>query len=253
MMCLFPAERGALTLGLIDALLYVSEEQRRLLEPQYRRILGGEMSLRPFESDPGSLEGWINAPGSERKLRWVMTGNYIDPREFPFRKRPPAGSEGRPLHIGRLSRPDPAKFPADFPDFYESLGLRNARFRVMAWTSQLAARWPNHVFDARWDLLPPLAETTPHFLQSLDLFVYSLHPTCRESWGRAVVEAMLCGAIPSCRWNGAHCKAWSRTANRFCLRRAAEFGRYARLPRATHPALWMSERLTRSPRTILRP
>ena len=245
MMCLFPAERGALTLGLIDTVLYVSEEQRRLLEPQYRRILGGEMSLRPCESHPGSLDGWISAPGSGRNLRWVMTGNYIDPREFPFLKRPPAGPGGRPLHIGRLSRPDPAKFPADFPDFYESLGLRHARFRVMAWTSQLAARWPKHVFDDRWDLLPPLAETTPHFLQSLDLFVYSLHPTCRESWGRAVVEAMLCGAIPLVP-SGTEHHLQSLVAHGesgFVCANAAEFGGYARLLESDSALRhWMSER-----------
>ena len=196
MMCLFPTESGALTLGLCDAVLYVSEAQRRLLEPQYHRLLNGDLRRSPFAGQPGQPEGWIKASATGRRLRWVMTGNYIDPNQFPYVARTPAGPGHRPLTVGRLSRPDPAKFPPDFPQFYENLGLRQARFRVMAWSSQLAAQWPHHRFDQRWELLPALAEPAPQFLQSLDLFVYSLHPTCRESWGRAVVEAMLCGAIP---------------------------------------------------------
>jgi glycosyltransferase involved in cell wall biosynthesis len=102
---------------------------------------------------------------------------------------------------------------------------------VMAWSGQLAARWPNHVFDGRWDLLPPLAEAPSTFLQSLDLFVYSLHPSCRESWGRAVVEAMLSGAVPLVPEGEEHhlrsLVAHGETGF-ICADRAA-FGQYARL------------------------
>jgi len=42
-------------------------------------------------------------------------------------------------------------------------------------------------------LLPVLQQEAPAFLQSLDLFVYSLSGELRESWGRCVVEAMLSG------------------------------------------------------------
>jgi glycosyltransferase involved in cell wall biosynthesis len=196
MMCLFPAERGALILGLFDAILYVSEAQRRVLEPQYQRILSGSSHLQRFAGKPGKVEGWICAGGCHgRRVRWVMTGNYIDPAAFPYAERTRSVPGQRPLVVGRLSRPDPAKFPPDFPGFYENLGLRHARFRVMGWSSQLAAQWRQHHFDDRWDLLPPLGEPAAQFLQSLDLFVYSLHPRCRESWGRAVVEAMLSGAV----------------------------------------------------------
>ena len=245
MMCLFPAERGALTLGLCDAVLYVSDAQRRTLEPQYQRILSGETQLPPFHGKPAESEGWIIDSNTGRKLRWVMTGNYIDPGEFPFLKRDPTQADDRPLTVGRLSRPDPAKFPPDFPRFYENLGLRQARFRVMGWSRQLAAQWPDHVFDHRWELLLPLAEPPSRFLQSLDLFVYSLHPTCRESWGRAVVEAMLSGAIPLVPDGEEHhlrnLIADGETG--FLCASEAEFGRKARWLES-HPEvrLQMSER-----------
>jgi hypothetical protein len=196
MMCLFPAERGAMTLGLWDTVLFVSQAQRRVLEPQYQRILAGESALSPFLGQAADQEGWIGAPGTGRRLRWVMVGNFIDARAFPFRQRNAFGPNSPALVVGRLSRADPAKFPRDFPQFYEGLGLRQPRFRVMAWSRRLAAQWFGHVFDERWDLLPALSEPAASFLQSLDLFVYSLHPSCRESWGRAVVEAMLSGAVP---------------------------------------------------------
>ncbi len=139
---------------------------------------------------------------------------------FPFSER--ARVADAPLVIGRLSRPDPAKFPADFPEFYESLdvgkggraraasaGPRSARpattrFRVMAWSEELAKVYARHRFDARWDLLPKAAESQVAFLHSLDLFVYSLGPTFRESWGRSTVEAMLTGAVPLVPRGGGH-------------------------------------------------
>jgi glycosyltransferase involved in cell wall biosynthesis len=124
-------------------------------------------------------------------------GNYIDPEVFPFRLRGRWKEEGRPFTIGRLSRPDPDKFPDDFPFTYEGLGLaKPVRFRVMGWSEDLARRWPGHVFDNNWELLPPAAEPSAEFLDSIDVFVYELGSRFSESWGRAVAAAMLCGAVP---------------------------------------------------------
>ena len=53
-----------------------------------------------------------------------------------------------------------------------------------------------HRFNARWDLLPKEAESQVDFLHSLELFVYSLDPNFRKSWGRSTVEAMLTGCGP---------------------------------------------------------
>ena len=189
-------EIAAVTFGVIDKVLYVSEVQKQLLAPGYG------------------------------KCPSAITGNYIAPEMFPFSERVRAADA--PLVIGRLSRPDPAKFPADFPEFYESLegetriARRNAngktirgnsrnscqaprtKFRVMAWSDQMRDVYNHHGFDARWDLLEKETESQADFLHSLDLFVYSLGPAFRESWGRSTVEAMLTGCVPLVPKGGGH-------------------------------------------------
>ena len=154
-------ELDAVREGVIDYVLYASEFQRSILQPNY-----------------GDLPGRV-------------TGNYIDADDFPFLER-----RNPTFTIGRLSRHDPLKYPENFPVFYESLGLEDTAFRVMAWSHDLAREYRWHEFDERWDLLAPAEEPTTRFLQSLDLFVYPLGHRFQESWGRSTVEAMLTGAIP---------------------------------------------------------
>jgi hypothetical protein len=154
-------ELEAVKAGLVDKVLYTSELQKKALA------------------------------GGYGKLPSLITGNYIDPVCFPFRER-----RNSTFTIGRLSRPDPVKYPEDFPVFYESLGLSDARFRVMAWEEELRAKYSWHRFNGQWDLLKAGAESQVQFLHSLDLFVYTLGHLFVESWGRSTVEAMLTGAIP---------------------------------------------------------
>ncbi len=154
-------EAEAVREGIIDHVLYTSEFQKRTLEPGY-----------------GSVPG-------------TVTGNYIDPALFPFCERRHAT-----FTIGRLSRPAPEKFPENFPVFYESLELPDTRYRVMAWSHELEEKFRWHRFGSEWELLGAAEEDATEFLQSLDLFVYPLGHTFRESWGRSTVEAMLTGAVP---------------------------------------------------------
>jgi glycosyltransferase involved in cell wall biosynthesis len=161
MMWEFTGERAGAAAGLIDRVLFVSEFQRNHL-----RHLYGE-------------------------LPWAVVGNYICPDLFPFREKP-AG----PLNIGRLSRADARKYPEDFPVFYECISPPETRFWVMAWDEILGRKYRWHVFDQRWHLFKPNQVGAAEFLGHLDLFVYSLGPLFRESWGRAVVEAMLSGVPP---------------------------------------------------------
>lgn len=207
MMWHFYGELEAVRFGLIHRVLYVSPAQRRMLEPGYAWALSGA-DRRPAVAgasviDEDAGHGTLTGPGG-RSLEWVMSGNYIDPSQFPFRVRG-AKSPGEPFTIGRISRPDPDKFPDDFPLSYERLGLRDpVRYRVLGWSDQLAARWPEHFYDERWDLVPTAGEPVPAFLDSLDILVYDLSPRFKESWGRAVVEAMLSGVVPLVPRGGGH-------------------------------------------------
>ena len=197
MMWHFEGELEAVRTGLFDCLMYVSPEQRAALEPGYLEACGAAAGYEDV-----AMSGVIARPGGA-PLPWVMTGNWIDPGAFPFRQR--GLDDGRPFTVGRLSRPDPDKFPDNFPASYESLGLEEpVKFRVMGWSEKLAERWCEHSFDSRWELLAPAAEPVGAFLDSLDVFVYGLSPRFRESWGRAVVEAMLCGAVPIVPRGGGH-------------------------------------------------
>jgi hypothetical protein len=154
-------ELDAVKEGLVQKVLYVSDLQKKYLEKGY-----------------GDLPS-------------AMTGNFVNPRSFPFKDR-----KHDTFAIGRLSRADPAKFTEDFPVFYECLELPDTRFRVMAWSEEMATKYRWHKFGPQWDLLKEEQETQVDFLHSLDLFVYPLGHQFRESWGRSTVEAMLTGCIP---------------------------------------------------------
>jgi glycosyltransferase involved in cell wall biosynthesis len=233
MMWHFEAECAAITLGQIDTLLYISPVQRTALEPAYLQFMHnkGEGPQRPAKMKHGQESGWIDRRDGGPPVRWVMTGHYVDPSLFPFRG-PRARRSLDPLVIGRLSRPDPTKFPDDFPAFYENLGLRRpVKFRVMGWDNGVAAAWPDHVFDDRWELLPPMAESSDAFLRSLDILVYSLGPRFRESWGRVIVEAMLTGVVPLVPRGGGHHleNLVPHGVGGFLCDGPEDFGKYARM------------------------
>ena len=161
MMWAFKREAESVKEGLIDRVLWVSEFQANAFSEMYRNV--------PF----------------------AFTGNYIDPDDFCWidRRHPT-------FTIGRLSRPDPEKYPYDFPVFYEELLPFETHFRVMAWNEELSNQYKWHQFDPRWTRHKANTIPTIDFLHSLDLFVYPLGHRIQESWGRSVVEAMLTGCVP---------------------------------------------------------
>lgn len=161
MMFPFKGEAEAVRDGLIDRVLFVSEFQAKAFEEMYRGVPS------------------------------FITGNYIDPDDYVFKER-----RNPVFTVGRLSRPDPHKYPLDFPVFYEELGLRAVKYRVMAWSPEVQKQYRWHRFGPEWELLTANREAALKFLHSLDLFVYPLGHRIKESWGRAVVEAMLTRCVP---------------------------------------------------------
>ena len=161
MMWEFKGEADAVVQGLIDKVLFVSDFQAAKFAELYKHV-------------PSAIPG-----------------NYIAPEDFQFKER-----HNVTFTIGRLSRPDPDKYPEDFPVFYEELGLNDVKYRVMAWDDKLRQKYRWHRFSPEWELLGPQKEDTEKFLHSLDLFVYPLGHRFKESWGRSTVEAMLTGCIP---------------------------------------------------------
>jgi hypothetical protein len=230
MMWTHPGELGAIFTGALDQVLYVSQVQREALEPEFRRVWTGSLKVTPPVNENRACSGEIEGTPGGRRLRWSITGNYIDPALFPSKELRLKPAD-QPLVIGRLSRADPGKFPEDFPTFYEGLGVRRATFRVMGWSVDLARRWEGHAFDARWELLPPMKEDPSTFLRSLDIFVYSLGTGLRESWGRSVVEAMLSGVVPVLPDSGEHHlrNLVKHGESGFLCRTPEEFGTYARM------------------------
>src|SRR5439155_21042712 len=92
-------EAEAAKAHLIDRVLFVSHVQQAALAALYQGT-GADQYLIP---------------------------NYVSPEHFQFVER-----RNSTFVIGRLSRADPNKYPADFPVFYEELGLNDVRYRVQA-------------------------------------------------------------------------------------------------------------------------
>lgn len=161
MMWPFKGEREAVAEELVDRVLFVSELQAGAFAELYRSV-----------------------PSTQ-------TGNYIDPDDYCWRPR-----ANPTFTLGRLSRAAPDKYPLDFPVFYEEMGLKDVRYRVMAWSQELQKQYRWHRFGQEWELLPEGKEPALRFLYSLDVFLYPLGHRVKESWGRSVVEAILTGCVP---------------------------------------------------------
>lgn len=163
MMWPFPGEEEAIKEGVVSKVLFLSEIQKNAFDTIYN--------------------------GTRKQV----VGNYVIPEHFKQVDR----SHRSKLTIGRLSRPDPLKFPINFPTLYEKLIWKDEKLKVQAWSPELAKifEWHNFSLD-RWTLLEPVAEPANWFLQSIDVFAYPLGHRFIESWGRSTVEAMLTGCVP---------------------------------------------------------
>ncbi|MDO5647574.1 glycosyltransferase [Paracoccus sp. (in: a-proteobacteria)] len=118
---------------------------------------------------------------------WV---NVFDIARFATPRRAP--DPARPLRIGRHSRMDPEKWPADaatiraaYPDrpdiSVHILGGADVPARILG---GVPSNWTVHAFGS----IDPA-----DFLRDIDVFVYFHHPDWIEAFGRVIVEAMAAG------------------------------------------------------------
>jgi len=198
-----PASLEGTALGICDRDFFSSGRARELKTRGAKVVWSNEMMF-PFKGEAeAAKEGLIdrvlfvsnfqeNAFAEiHRGVPSMNVGNYIDPDDYVWRER-----QNLIFTLGRLSRPDPMKYPLNFPAFYEELGLKEVKYRVMAWSQDVQKQYRWHRFGPEWELLPANKQSALSFLYSLDLFLYPIGHQVKESWGRAVVEAMLTGAVP---------------------------------------------------------
>lgn len=158
-----PKELKAVEEGLVDTVLFTSPFHLSRTLPPFRK--------------------------AKPDIRFGVVENYFRPDGHDFIERKP----DELFTIGKVSRDDWAKYSESFPSFYEDLGLRNPRFRVMAWGAEQESKWKWHHFDSRWERLPKDMMPVGDFLAGLDAFVYNSHYKFIENQSRAIVEAALSG------------------------------------------------------------
>ncbi len=112
--------------------------------------------------------------------------NIIDVNTWRCKTRSPRGPVPR---IGRHSRDDPFKWPANKTDLlavYPSTGKYEVHILGGAEAPErMLGKLPNN-----WHILEFGAVTPVSFLANLDVFVYYTHPQLVESFGRVIIEAM---------------------------------------------------------------
>ena len=89
----FEGESEAAAAGLVDRVLFLSEIQQESFADMYKGV------------------------------PQAIIRNYVYPGDFSYISR-----ANQTFCIGRLSRPDPVKYPFDVPVFYEELSIKDVRY-----------------------------------------------------------------------------------------------------------------------------
>jgi len=156
---------------------------------QVTRALFGDVSWAPVGPKVrAQFAKALNAP----KLHDEDWLNVLDCDAWAL---PRAGFMGARPQIGRHSRPDPAKWPADREGFLAAYpDDPQIDVHLMGYGAEQEA-----IVGAapkNWRILPFGAMPPRDFLARLDYFVYHHHPHWVEAYGRSILEAMACGVVP---------------------------------------------------------
>jgi hypothetical protein len=150
------------------------------------RIAGGERLLAPVSAtNRANVAAWLaHRPEPGWQLAADDWPNICDQ---PFLAPTPRPRDRR----GRHSRPGFEKFPPlaalrlQYPPHAERCAILGADTLLLDAES----------VQPHWELLRFGAMKVPDFLASIDFFVYFTHPLLRESYGRAIAEAIAAGKL----------------------------------------------------------
>jgi glycosyltransferase involved in cell wall biosynthesis len=150
---------------------------------------GGQIDAWVFQSEfqCGRWQSTLEQFGQAERARLIR--GAFDVSEFPFRRRP-APKPGEPFVVGRLSRPDPAKYPADLWQILEA--VPNVHARVMGWSAAVERHVGRPPPSLSVEILRTNAEPARTFLDSLDVLL-QVGGTAEENWPRVGLEAMATG------------------------------------------------------------
>lgn len=149
--------------GIFDHFVFQSLYQARELVPQ----------LQPYGIQPSQTS--------------IIRGAFcLD--EFPF--KPSEHLPQSPFVVGRISRPDPTKYPANFWKIIQSAPFSPIQTRVLGWNELVQKKLGTPPKNA--EVLAPKSVTSYDFLRSLHVAV-QLGGGARENWPRIGLEAMATG------------------------------------------------------------
>ena len=150
------------------------------------RVVGGELLLAPVS--PGNRHGVATWLGHGTDPRWRLApDDWSNICDEPLLAPTPTPRDRR----GRHSRPGFEKFPPletlqrQFPPHADRCSILGADTLLLDPESL-----PSH-----WQLLPFGSIKVADFLAGIDFFVYFTHPLWRESFGRAIAEAIAAGKL----------------------------------------------------------
>lgn len=150
------------------------------------RVAGGARLLAPVSpANRRGVEAWL---ATGRGAGWTLAAddwpNILEPRMIAPKQRP-RDRRGRHSRAGFEKFPGLPALRAQFPPHAERCAILGADTLLLDPDPA-----PPH-----WELLPFGAMPVEEFLAGIDVFVYFTNPGWRESFGRAIAEAIAAGKL----------------------------------------------------------
>jgi hypothetical protein len=150
-----------------------------------RALVAGERQLAPVSPhNRRTVERWLARSGTGWALAPADWFNIVD--EAPV---PPASAPRD--RRGRHSRPGLEKFPP-LDDLRRQFPEHAERCVILGGDSLLHER---ALVPSHWEVRPFVVGELDRFFADIDFYVYYTNPAWRESFGRAVAEAIVAGKV----------------------------------------------------------